>query len=218
MKQEERSALVVTVCALGLIGLMWVDRRTPARGMSDATSELSDSISITGPTHDSAIARLDRVDTRLTAVDQQLASADQRLARAAAASQARADRERARADSLAAVAQLASGDVEAWKNAYNARLEEANERQRTVDTLQRRVGILSSRVDSLKVARDSMELQRDLERDRRMAHERLNEKLKTDLRKAVECKIVGPIRCLTRKETVVATIVIDRAITIASKR
>lgn len=205
---RDRAGVTFTLCAAGLIGL-WLMYREPSPnngGVSAATAQLQDSLAFTAPRHDSAVTQLVRADTRL-------ARSDSQLARAAARSQARADRERERADSIAAEAKLAAGDAEAWRLAHEARLQETIALRHTNDTLR-------LRIDTVRAARDSARLAYRLEHDRRLAEERLKEKIKADLRRATECSIpllIARVRCPSRRETAVAVLIIDGVVRLAGK-
>lgn len=129
-----------------------------------------------------------------------------------AASRALAAAAKRRADSLAILARASDSTSTLWRMAYDER--DAEVKALAADTVE-----LRAQKDSL--VQDTLRLRHDLDDVQKyvIGVERFNGTLKADLERVTECRIVGPIPCPSRTQTMAGTaLVTTLLIVIAGSR
>lgn len=190
--KEDRAALLLTIGFAAIVLLYYVDGQ--GAGVPADITKTADSLEATRPALDSQLARSARAGDSSARVQRQLQLRERRI-------RARADSLERLADSLAAIgaaATSAADSAKAYAAAYELEKATADSLRAENQAKDARIQLLVA--DTTRLAGDRDSLQR-----RNQALEAFTMRLRSELAKATECKLIGPIRCPTRRETAVVS-------------
>jgi chromosome segregation ATPase len=196
-------ASLVTITAVVAYGIVSEFTMKPTDPSTAKIHKTEDSLSATRPSFDSLLAS--STAERDSASRAIAASAKRELA-----SRVRAEDAKRSADSLAVLAAATDTTMSQWRKAYAARDSEATELRVQLGEAHQQIAKLASDTASLK--RDNLALA-----ERIAAIDHLNADLHVALEKATECRIVGPLRCPSRTQTAIGTLLVDELLHVARR-